>query len=109
MTDKKPSKKQRQNEMQLDVFEVAFEDKKAELAANLKKRLDYLDEEERAVSERGHSWQTDIEDRNDRNSARLNGEDDDDFDIRRQRYKREYEQKLKDLHREIIPEQIKKR
>lgn len=28
MTDKKPSKKQRQNEKQLDVFEVAFEDKK---------------------------------------------------------------------------------
>lgn len=36
MTDKKTSKQQRPTEIQLDVFETAFEDKKAELAANLK-------------------------------------------------------------------------
>lgn len=48
----------------------------------------------------------DIEDRNDRNNQRFN---DDDIESRRQKYRKEYEQKVQKLKADIIPEQIKKR
>lgn len=106
MTDKKPSKKQRQNEKQLDVFEVAFEDKKKKLTTEYEQHLYYLDLEEQALSESSGNWMEDIEDRNDRNNQRFN---DDDIESRRQKYRKEYEQKVQKLKADIIPEQIKKR
>ncbi|MBO7053264.1 MAG: hypothetical protein J6W27_02415 [Alphaproteobacteria bacterium] len=106
MTDKKPSKKQRQNEMQLDVFEVAFEDHKKKLTTEYKQHIYYLDLEEQALSESSGNWMEDIEDRNDRNNQRFN---DDDIESRRQKYKKEYEQKVQKLKADIIPEQIQKR
>lgn len=106
MTDKKPSKKQRQNEIQLDVFKVAFEDEEKKLTAEYKQRLHYLDLEEQSLSESSGNWMDDIEDRNYRNDQRFN---DDDIESRRQKYKKEYEQKVQKLKADIIPEKIKKR
>ncbi len=106
MTDKKTSKQKRQNEMQLDMFKVAFEDEEKKLTAEYKQYLHYLDLEEQSLSESTGNWMDDIEDRNYRHNQRFN---DDDIGIRRQKYKKEYEQKLQQLKAGMIPEQITKR
>lgn len=106
MTDKKTSKQKRQNEMQLDMFKLAFEDEEKKLTAEYKQRLHYLDLEEQSLSESTGNWMEDIEDRNYRNNQRFN---DDDIESRRQKYKKEYEQKVQKLKADIIPEQITKR
>ncbi|MCQ2571634.1 MAG: hypothetical protein MJ165_01375 [Alphaproteobacteria bacterium] len=101
MTEKKTS-----NEEQLNMFEVAFKDAEKELTAKYKRLLYHLDLEKQYLSESTGNWMDTIEDRNDRNNQRFN---DDDIEIRRQKYNKEYERELKKLKADIIPEQITKR